>query len=207
MARAIAARTQGDDYQARWFWLQVCRLFGDRTKAIRVIYEANNVKSFDDVVVHFDGMVDEEGYPLHAEYYQVKFHVTSAGSLTSESLMDPAFINAQSVSLLQRLKNAQEKYAPTGTESHFILYSPWDIHPDDSLAKVHSTSDGRLDWYRLSQGGDRSEFGKLRTAWRQHLGITSDEELRTVLRPLRIRRGPTLAELQGALRGYLESSE
>lgn len=203
MARAIAARTQGDDYQARWFWLQVCRLFGDRTNVVRVVYEADNVKSFDDVVVHFEGMADEEGHPLFAEYYQVKFHVTSGGALTWEGMMDPAFINAQSVSLLQRLKNAQEKHAPTGTEAHFILFSPWDIHPDDLLAKVHSKCDGRLDWHRLSQGGERSELGKLRAAWRQHLELSSDEELRIVLRPLRIRQGRTLMELQDTLNDKL----
>lgn len=203
MAKAIAARNQGDDYQARWFWLQICRLFGDRTKVVRVAYEANNIKSFDDVVVYFDGMIDEEGQPLLAEYYQVKFHVTSAGALTWKSMIDPVFINATSVSLLQRLKNAQEKHAPSGTEAHFILYSPWDIHPDDFLAKVHSTSDGRLDWNRLSQGGERSGLGKLRAAWRQHLKLSSDEELRNVLRPLRIRRGRTLTELQDTLNDKL----
>ena len=59
MARVITARNLGDDYQARWYWFQVCRLFGDRTIVVRVSYEANNVKSFDDIVVYFDGMIDE----------------------------------------------------------------------------------------------------------------------------------------------------
>lgn len=203
MARAITARNLGDDYQARWFWFQACRLFGDRTKVMRVAYEANNVKSFDDIVVYFDGMIDEEGNPLQAEYYQVKFHVTSAGALTWESIIDPNFINATSVSLLQRLKNAQEKYAPNGTEAHFILFSPWSIHPDNALAKIRSESDGRLDWHRLAQGGTRSEFGKVRAAWREHLGIITDEELCTILRPLRIRQGRTLKELGETLNDKL----
>ncbi|MBG1259733.1 hypothetical protein [Nostoc commune] len=65
MARgAIAARIQGDDYQARWFWFQICRLFSERTKVVRVGYEANNIKSFDDVVVYYQGMEDYEGNPL-----------------------------------------------------------------------------------------------------------------------------------------------
>lgn len=203
MARAIAARNQGDDYQARWFWLQACRLFGDRTKVVSVVYEANNIKSFDDVAVYFDAMVDDEGNSLLAEYYQVKFHVTSAGALTWKSMIDPAFINATSISFLQRLKNAQEKHAPKGTEAHFILHSPWAIHPDDPLAKIHSTSDGRLDWHRLAQGGKRSKLGEVRAAWCRHLGITTDEELRTVLRPLRIRQGRTLAELGEVLNDKL----
>ncbi|MGG6294902.1 SAVED domain-containing protein [Leptolyngbya sp. AN02str] len=203
MARAIAARNQGDDYQARWFWFQACRLFGDRTKVVRVVYEANNIKSFDDISVYFDGRFDEEGNPLHAEYYQVKFHVTSAGALTWENLIDPSFINATSVSLLERLRDAQKKYAPRGTEAHFILHSPWTVHPDDLLAKIHSESDGRLDWHRLAEGGSRSELGKVRAAWRAHLGIKTDEELRIILRPLRIRQGRTLQELAESLNDKL----
>lgn len=204
MARAIAARNQGDDYQARWFWLQVCRLFGERTKVVRVAYEANNVKSFDDVVIYYDNsMVDDEGNFLQAEYYQVKFHVTSLGAFTWQGMMEPSFINATSVSILQRLKHAQEQYAPTGTETHFIIYSPWQIHPDDLLAQVHSQADGRLDWHRLVKGGSNSKFGKLRAAWREQLGIETDEELRVILRPLRIRQGRTLEELGGMLNDRL----
>ena len=203
MARAIAARNQGDDYQARWFWCQACRLFGPHTKVVRVAYEAYNVKSFDDIVVYFDGMVDEEGNNLNAEYFQVKFHVTSAGALTWESLIDPSFINATSVSLLQRLRDAQQKYAPNGTEAHFILHSPWTVHPDDPLAKIRSETDGRLDWHRLREGGPKSELGKIRTAWRDHLGIQTDEELHTILRPLRIHQGRTLKELGDVLNDKL----
>jgi hypothetical protein len=206
MARAIAARNRGDDYQARWFWIQVCRLFGDRTKVVRVEYEADNVKSFDDVAVYFNGMIDEEGNHLNAEYHQVKFHVTSAGALTWENLINPQFINAESISLLQRLKNAQEKHAPNGTEAHFILYSPWSVHPDDLLAAVRSETDGRLDWHRLAEGGSRSALGKVRAAWRTHLGIKTDEELSIILRPLRIRQGRTLRELGETLNEKLHSA-
>jgi hypothetical protein len=38
----------------------------------------------------------------------------------------------------------------------------------------------------LRQGGDRSKFGKVRKAWRDHLGIT-EEELENVLLPLRVK--------------------
>ncbi|WP_009631121.1 SAVED domain-containing protein [Synechocystis sp. PCC 7509] len=204
MARAIAARIQGDDYQARWFWVQVCRLFAERTRVVRVAYEESNVKSFDDVVTYFGNNASEdEDNLLQAEYYQVKFHVTSAGSITWQGLMDPSFINATSVSILQRLKNAQEQYAPSGTEAHIILYSPWQIHPEDLLAQVHSQTDGRLDWYRLAKGGEKSQLGKLRSAWRKHLGIETDEQLRVVLCPLRIHQGPTLNELGNKLNDKL----
>ena len=148
-------------------------------------------------------MIDEEGNNLQAEYFQVKFHVNSAGALTWESLIDPNFINATSVSLLQRLRDAQQKYAPNGTEAHFILHSPWTVHPDDPLAKIRSETDGRLDWHRLREGGLKSKLGKIRTAWRNHLGIQTDEELHTILRPLRIRQGRTLKELGDVLNDKL----
>ena len=195
MARAIAARNQGDDYQARWFWLQACRLFASHTKVVRVIYEDDSAKAFDDVVVYFDGMNDSDGNSVRAEYYQVKFHVTSNGAVTWQNLIEPVFINASSFSFLQRLKAAQEKHAPNGTEAHFILYTPWIIHPNDLLGEIHSLGDGRLDWHRLAQGGARSKFGKIRAAWREHLDLATDEQLQLVLRPLRIRRGPPLKEL------------
>jgi hypothetical protein len=204
MARgAIAARIQGDDYQARWLWFHICRLFSERTKVVRVGYEANNIKSFDDVVVYYQGMQDDEGNPLNAEYYQVKFHVTSAGAFTYEGMMNPSFINATTVSILQRLKNAQAQYAPHGTEAHFILYSPWHIHPSDLLAKIHSNTDGRLDWHRLVEGGPNSKMGKLRAAWRKHLEIETDEELRLILRPLRILQGRTLKDIADRLNDKL----
>jgi hypothetical protein len=88
-------------------------------------------------------------------------------------------------------------------EAHFILYSPWQIHPDAPLAQIHSVADGRLDWERLAQGGDRSKMGKVRTAWREHLKLDSDEELRIVLRPLRILPGKTLIELNEKLNDKL----
>ena len=53
MAQAIVARNQGDEYQARWFWMNVCRLFEDRTKVFRVTYEQHNIKSFDDIAVSY----------------------------------------------------------------------------------------------------------------------------------------------------------
>lgn len=207
MAQAIAARSQGDDYQARWFWLQVCRLFQPRSKVMRVGYEVADVKSLDDVAVYYgDDMPDEDGHDLRADYFQVKFHVTGAGSFTWERMMDPAFINAESVSLLQRLRDAQRQHAPDGRGCRFYVYSPWPVDPNDLLARVYSRSDDRLLWSRLSQGGPGSRFGKLRAVWRAHLGIDSDEELERILRPVRIRQGPSLAELQERLNERLLSA-
>ncbi len=43
MGQAVAARGKGDDYQARWFWIQICRLFDAFTRVERVEYETDAV--------------------------------------------------------------------------------------------------------------------------------------------------------------------
>lgn len=203
MANAVAARMYGDDYQARVFWLQACRLFDDRTKVTAVEIEAANIKSLDDVVVHYSGMTDTDGDVIANDYYQVKFHMALNGAITWKEMIDPAFINASSVSLLQRIKNAQEQFAPDGRGCRFYIYSPWGIHPDDSLAKVLSNVDGRIRWETLAEGGERSEMGKLRVAWREHLGLGSDEELRVVLAPVRFEQGHSHAQIERTLNDKL----
>lgn len=203
MARAISARVKGDDFQARWCWIQICRLFEERSKVVRVEYEAANVKSFDDVVVYFNGQYYFKGNSLFTEFYQLKFHVTDEGSLTWQNLMDPAFINAARVSILQRLRDAQRQFAPNGTEAHFIFLTSWQVHPDDGLAQVISKTDGSIDWHRLNAGGPRSAKGRIRTQLRQHLEIETDEELSLILQPFRICLAPTLQKLEQELNLHL----
>ncbi len=189
MAETTTPRQQGDDYQARFFWLQACRLFEDYSKVAKVGYEVSDAKSFDDVVVYYHTpIVDERGAPVTADYYQVKFHVDQSGAFTWEALMDPQFIGASSVSLLQRLQMAQKKFAHLGQGTRFYIVAPWTIHPDDQLGKLVSNSGNELRLSVLFNGkGAGSAMGKIRTAWRDHLQLSSDDELRRVLSPLRIK--------------------
>lgn len=207
MANAITPRQQGDDYQARFFWLQACRLFQPHTKVARVGFELSRVKSFDDVVVTYaEPLCYERGDKIAADYFQVKFHVSQAGAFTCDALIDPIFINATSVSLLQRLRDAQLTFAPDGDGCRFIIVSPWVIHPDDPLANLVSNNGGELRLQVLFDGTtDASRMGKVRKKWRDHLGLT-DEELEKALRPLRIfERAPTLVGLSEDLNRQLDS--
>ncbi len=204
MAKAIAARLLGDDYQSRMFWIQVCRMFEERSRIVSVELEAENVKSLDDIVVHFDPPLICDSEEVKAEYYQIKFHVTNQGAFTWQALMDPTFINATSVSLLQRIRNAQQQYAPEGTGCRFIILSPWTVHPDDDIAGAWSNIDGRILWDKLANGGTRSKMGKIREAWKQHLGLTCDEDLRKTLAPVRIQTGFNFDELNARLNDKLK---
>lgn len=201
--RAIIARIQGDDYQARWFWLRACDLLEEHTDVEKVVYEENNVKSLDDVVVYYRGGTrDPLGHPRRADFYQVKFHVTQAGALTAEALTKPEFINAKSVSLLQRMFNAFSSLSdPDG--HRFFLYTPWVIHPDGVLARVCSNHDGQIVWDLLARGGPRSASGKARRLWKDHLGLSDDGELRALLECIRLHTGPTMEELKRRLNDRL----
>lgn len=164
MVTAVVARQQGDDYQARIFWLEACRLFSRYSKVARVAYELNRIKAFDDVVVTYSApLPDERGGVVTADYSQAKFHVDQAGSLTCQSLIDPKAIGATSFSLLQRLHAAVK--ATHGVGMRFNLISAWGIHPDDGLAEIVSNRNGELRLDRLFDGTtDRSARGKIRKA-------------------------------------------
>jgi hypothetical protein len=186
MARAVTSSLRGSDYQARFFWWQASRLFQEHTKVERVAYEYDELKSFDDVVVFYSQELKaERDDPYSADYFQVKFHVNYNGSFTCDALIDPDFINATSVSLLQRLRNAQMKRAPNGTGARFIIISPWTINPADALKELVSTVSGEIRLDRLFHP-DKKVMREVRKLWREHLELDTDEELECVLRPLRI---------------------
>lgn len=190
MSNAPAALQQGFDYQARWFWIQACRLFEAETKVGKVVYEAEEPRAFDDVVVCFTQPVqDERGNGVTREFYQLKFHVDFTGEVTAEALTSPDFIGAKSKSLLQRLHAAQKQFAPDGKGALFTVVMPWSIKRDDALATLVSAVGGQLRLDRLFEGGPRSEMGKVRAIWATHLGLQSDAELRPILAPLQIWSG------------------
>lgn len=205
MARAVAARMHGDDYQARVFWLNVCRLFEDRSKVSAVEIEAECVKSLDDVAVHYvAGMLDADGSGLSADYFQVKFHMASGGALTWEALINPKFINAASVSLLKRIHDARCQYAPDGTGARFVVYTPWTTHPDDELARLVSKTDGHIRCDLLMKGGPKSAMGRVRSAWCKHLGLNTEGDLLRTLAPIRIETGYSLSDLGSRLNDKLQ---
>lgn len=208
MANAITARVQGDEYQARIFWLEATRLYADQPVVTAVGYEVDGVRAFDDVAVFYDGPHGCGTDPgVRADYYQVKFHVTLAGAFTAEALTQPAFIGAERVSLLQRLRDAQRRHAPNGTEARFIIISPWTVDAHDPLAKIVSQNEGEIRLDKLREGGPRSEMGRVRGLWRTHLEMETDEGLFVMLRTLRIRSDfPTLEGLRWQLDARLKAA-
>jgi len=123
---------------------------------------------------------------VHADFYQVKFHVDYSGSVTAASLSDPKFINAKEVSLLQRLLHAMKEQSQNGKQARFILVTNWQIPPEDPLSRIVSTQNGE---FRLDRFFGKKADGKLialRNTWVQHLGLNSEDELREIIATFRI---------------------
>lgn len=191
MAKAVTARIAGDDYQARFFWYQVCRMFHPNTNVKSVSYEWDEVRGFDDVVVAFDPPVpDDRGGATSTDYFQVKYHVNQAHSITWKDLLSPAFIGTTSVSLLQRLKSAVDQASEQKKGCRFILVTPWYIDSKDVLASLVSNNAGefRLDRLFDHSSGSRGQMGKIRSVWATHLAI-EESQLAQVLSPFRIQAG------------------
>lgn len=188
MSRSVAAINQGGEYQALLFWLEASRLFMPYSPVGQVGYEHQIVRSFDDVVVLYSRPVlDEWGDPVSADYYQSKFHVTYNGAFTYSNLIDPAFISAETVSLLQRLHDARQSHAADGRGARFFITSPWHVDPDDPLGKIVSATNGELRLDKLFPPG--RGLARVLQSWRRHLKVDSDDELRMTLRPFRIWAG------------------
>lgn len=186
MADAPTARWHGDNYQARVFWENALNLLHPDTCVAEVCFEADGPKAFDDVVVRYDpAIARSQAEKVPADYQQVKWHVGTGGRFGYADFIDPAFIGAKQNSLLQRLQQARRS-APDG--SHFSFLTTYRIKDDDPLATMISGVDKTLMLDRLFDGTltDGSKMGQVRKLWREHLGLTSNDELRNILTGFRL---------------------
>lgn len=199
MAESTVAINLGIDYQARWFWQSACRLFQPHTKVERVGYELSKFKNFDDVAIEYREPLDDrncKGYK--ADYYQVKFHVDVSNALTYRNLMDPDLLDSERT-VLKRLLESQRKYAPNGYEARFFFLTNWPIDPRDPLGKLVYQSSGELRLDVLFNEKARKPIREVKTAWMEHLGFTSEDELRIVLQTIRFAAG------EATMRGVLDA--
>lgn len=187
MVRAVAARTQGDDYQARFFWYQACRLFEPRSVVESISFENPNLRFFDDVSLFYKKAVPgERGESIWADHHQLKFHVDHSDQFSCGALLDPEFIGAKT-SLLQRLRDFHEAFPPEPKAYRVYVNAPWGIRPDDPLGKLVSSQGGEFRLHVLFDGkSDQSAMGKIRKKWRDHLQIEDDAILKNIIAPLRL---------------------
>jgi hypothetical protein len=158
---------------ARYFWLKATALLDPGKAVVRVGFESGP-KGFDDVWVEYApgrGPSDPRGNPVRRVHHQCKWHVTP-GIFGHAALIDPDFINASAKSFLARAHGALLSSASAANGPFaFALFTNWRTDPKDRLCGLISKSTAGLRIEKLFVGGDRSEMGKLRRAWLDHLGI------------------------------------
>ncbi len=188
MANSVVAGNAGHDYQARFFWILASALRDpQQPNVMQVTYEADEPRSFDDVVVHYDPPRPGRGpHRISVVHHQVKYHVTDAGRFGYQDLIDPKFIGATTTSLLQRLQEAKTK-APANSE--FVLVTTDRIQDGDPLGQLVSSDNHLIRLDKLAEGGPKSQMGKVRALWREHLDLKTDDALYELLAGFRIQHG------------------
>ena len=195
MTQAIAVRRDGDAFQARIFWRKAACLLDPASPVTQVGFESGP-KGFDDVWVAYEpgrAPGDQEGKPILREHIQCKWHV-SINDFGYADLIDPEWINANKVSLLQRAHSAQVTHAREGIGARFKLLTNWRIGQTDPLRSYIHQKSKTLRLKDLFDGTtDRSMAGKVRKLWREHLGI-DDKELMLLARTLSLDTDSTSLE-------------
>jgi hypothetical protein len=201
MASSVRPVFFGEDYQHRYFWIQACRLFTEARVVQRVSLEKPIIKAFDDVVTNYAApRLDAHGRRLDADHFQLKFHVDFRRNFGGLDLTEPRFVNATRRSILQRAADAS---ASGDIPARLSLVTSYRISEDDPLRHLVAANDGEMVTNRLFDDRPRSEMGKLREAWRAHLGGINDDGLERVLRHLRIQDGVTFGQLNERLQDKL----
>ena len=163
MANAVVPRWHGDNYQSRFFWIHAASLLDpQRPEVVEVTFEADGPKAFDDVVVRYDPGRPRASGPgrITVDYHQIKFHADGSGRFGFKDLIDPKFIGATSVSILERLKSAKEQ---AGEGAAFHLITTDHTLDGDQLGELISRADGSLRLQVLKQGKtDDSRMGEVR---------------------------------------------
>jgi hypothetical protein len=170
--KQVAARIEGDVFQGMFFWLQAAALLRPSSKVARVEIEHDQAAGVDDVSVHYMSPgVNAGGRACAADYFQVKYHVDRSAEYAAASFCDPAFIGATR-SLLQRFHDARVKIGDADGWHRLNLVSNWRWTAEDKLGPLLRESEGGALPDRFFSDGPRSDLGKIRKEWREHLGLT-----------------------------------
>ena len=170
--KQIAARIEGDVFQGMFFWLQAAALLRPSSRVGRVVIEHDKAAGVDDVSVHYISPgIDAGGRACAADYFQVKYHVDRSSEYAASSVCDPAFIGATR-SLLQRFHDARISIGDVDGWHRLNLVSNWKWAATDTLGPLLRESEEGALPDRFFSAGPRSDLGKIRKEWREHLGLT-----------------------------------
>ena len=171
MARQVAARMKGDDYQIRFFWYRAAEMLYN--PIIKKVYlERDDVAVVDDVTVEYSEpgrLLGNEN--VNTDYFQLKYHIVGDRVLDFNRLMDPTFYNTKQ-SFLERLFSVNETFDYTEGNHHLYLVTNCSWNPTDKCC--YHLKEGSID-QKFFEKGPRSVVGKIKKEIKDHLGIDESE--------------------------------
>jgi hypothetical protein len=173
MANQVIPRLTGDDYQHLYSWYHVLSLMNARSQVKFVRVEDQDAGSVDDVTV-FHEAGSEKGVEMYQFFYQVKYHETQAQQYSTDKLVERS---GNGRSLLQKFWDTWKtlRAASPGRRIELHLVSNWSWNQDkDKIGECISGQHDRLT-ESFFDAGPKSDIGKMREKWREHLGAAGDD--------------------------------
>jgi hypothetical protein len=181
-------RRAGDEYQDVYGWFRALELLRPARKVAVVSIEDTTAGFFDDVTLR-----PEPGTSHAAEFVQVKFHMSEAGSYSAEALLTKRTRNERRT-LLQKAWVTWKALRFDNPGLELLLVSTWSWDHRDPIA-THLRRGSRLE-AEFVEGRCDKEAMAARTRWHEHLESPPAEEFEAFLRSLRFRVGyPATEEL------------
>ena len=198
MANQVAARLSGDDYQHLYSWLHLLELKMVSRKVSSVRVEDENAGSVDDITVeHAASSV------LADSFIQIKYHVDRRNEYSTEFLISN---KPNQTSLLTKLWTSWQRLRARrpGRLIEISLISNWVWDPRDKVKACIQGNNNSISTDFMA-ATPRSELGKLRKQWQDHLGA-SDADLAEFLGTIRLKLGWDCAdELKQRVADRMES--
>jgi hypothetical protein len=181
MAKQVAARLGGDDYQHLFGWQSALELLMPKRHVWRVTVEDALAGSVDDVTVQH-----ETGTNIPDEFYQYKYHVDQRSEYSSDSLIKH---KRGESSLLQKFWQTWQQLSARDPQREIRLHlvSNWTWDAKDKFKSCIDGHDNSVkeDFFTASSG---SALGKIRKKWQDALKA-DDASFRDFIGCLRFRLG------------------
>lgn len=157
------ARLQGDDYQHLVSWYHALRMLLPGSDVTAISMEVRGSGIVDDLNVHRrDG---------NDEYYQLKFSVDASNPIDNAWWIHPS--DSGGPSILKRFWDSFQRLRKPGYVPRLALYTNRPTDSRDPVLKLRDGLHGCLGT-RLRGEGPRSEAGKRRKQWADHMVIPED---------------------------------
>jgi SMODS-associated and fused to various effectors sensor domain len=171
----IAAVIAGLEFQHLIAWCEVLRAIQPASGVAAMTVEALEAGNVDDIVIEYDSA------PFR--FLQAKHAVDATTPVGTQWLIS----GSGARTLLQRFHDSWQRLRAAGHEPAMELVTDREIDPHDPLLRVLDR-DTELLVPQISNPGPRSDIGRARKAWAEHLEVPEDN-LIEMLGSLRFRTG------------------